>query len=63
MIANPKKPQARDGTGRTIHPGDGVVPIMKELTGRKLAVEGTGFYVSRYGLFITARHVLDTLCR
>jgi hypothetical protein len=33
----------------------------KEVARGKLAIIGTGFYVARYGLFLTARHVLEAL--
>ena len=54
-------PSARTGDGRPINPGVGVIPIMKEVTRGKLAIIGTGFYVARYGLFLTAQHVLEDL--
>ena len=38
-----------------------MVPILKEVGHKRLMVIGTGFYVTRYGLFITARHVLKEL--
>ncbi len=53
--------QAKDGTGRPVNPRDGVVPIMKEIDKGMLKVEGTGFYISRYGLFLSAHHVIETL--
>jgi hypothetical protein len=34
---------------------------LKELERGSLAVVGTGFYITRYGLFLTAAHVLDAL--
>ena len=49
------------GDGTPIQPGDGSIPIMKEISEGKLAVIGTGFYITRYGLFLTAKHVLDEL--
>lgn len=50
-----------DGNGKSIEPRSGVVPILKELSKGRLSVIGTGFYISRYGLFLTAKHVLDEL--
>jgi hypothetical protein len=35
--------------------------LLKELEPGKLAVVGTGFYITRYGLFLTAGHVLSDL--
>lgn len=43
----------------SIDPGAGVIPIMKELEPGVLKIIGTGFYISRYGLFLTAAHVLS----
>ena len=54
-------PSARTGDGRPINPGVGVIPIMKEVARGKLEIIGTGFYVTRYGLFLTTRHVLEDL--
>ncbi|MDQ3652661.1 MAG: serine protease [Acidobacteriota bacterium] len=34
---------------------------MKEIEKGKLSIIGTGFYISRYGLFLTAKHVLEEL--
>jgi hypothetical protein len=53
--------RARRGDGQAIHPGEGVVPILKEVSLGKLCVIGTGFYLTRYGLFATAKHVLEAL--
>lgn len=55
------RPRATDGDGRPIDPGAGIVPIMKEISKGRLAVVGTGFYITRYGLFLTAQHVLESL--
>jgi S1-C subfamily serine protease len=53
--------QARDGDLNPVRPEAGSVPILQERGPGKLAVVGTGFYISRYGLFMSARHVLETL--
>ncbi len=50
-----------NGDGVPIDPRSAVVPILKEISKGKLSVVGTGFYISRYGLFLTAKHVLDEL--
>jgi hypothetical protein len=57
----PNAHRAQTGDGRPVHPGTGVVPILKELEPGRLAVIGTGFYITRYGLFLTAGHVLEDL--
>jgi hypothetical protein len=46
-----------------IDPQAGVVPILQHLGPRQLKVIGTGFYITRYGLFATAAHVLLELAR
>jgi hypothetical protein len=53
--------KAYNKNGASIEPQSGVVPILKEVSKGKLSVIGTGFYITRYGLFLTARHVLDDL--
>ena len=50
--------RAFDGDGNPIDPGACVVPIMKRIGRDRLAIIGTGFYISRLGLFMTAAHVL-----
>ena len=54
-------PSTRTGGGQEIPPGSGVVPILIELQASRLKVVGTGFYITRYGLFAPAKHVLDEL--
>lgn len=61
---NPKnmnEPKAVDGNKNPIDPKYGVFPILKEVLYGKLSVVGTGFYLTRYGMFITAKHVIDNL--
>lgn len=55
------KHEAVRGDGTKIDPGHGVVPIIKEIGRGRLKIVGTGFYITRYGLFMTARHVLEEL--
>jgi len=57
------KPRSIDGTGSHVDPRLGVVPIVMELKKGKLAVIGTGFYITRYGLFLTAKHVLELMVK
>lgn len=56
-----KTPQAFDGNHKKIDPRLCVLPVLKEIAPGQLSIVGTGFYVTRYGLFVSARHVLDTL--
>lgn len=50
-----------DGEGNSIDPMNGVVPIIKELQRGYLQTIGTGFYITRYGLVMTAKHVIEGL--
>jgi hypothetical protein len=52
---------AFNGDGRPIEPSDCVVPILKETEPGRLLLVGTGCYVTRYGLILTAAHVLQDL--
>lgn len=52
-------PSAWTLDGKPVEPGSGVVPLMKEVGFRRLKIVGTGFYVTRYGVFLTAGHVLE----
>jgi trypsin-like peptidase len=54
-------PVAMRGTGQPIEPGVGVVPILQEVGPKRLKVVGTGFYITRYGLVATAKHVVEEL--
>jgi hypothetical protein len=55
------KARSRRGDGKPLRPGEGVVAILKEIGNHQLKVVGTGFLLTRYGTFATARHVLDDL--
>ena len=48
--------------GRPIFPAGVVLPGLEEVGPGQLRVVGTGFYMTRYGLFATAKHVLEDLC-
>ena len=50
---------AQTAAGEPIKASDGVVPILEEVGPRKLKVVGTGFYITRFGLFMTSSHVFD----
>jgi len=54
-------PLAKNADSTEVNPRAVVVPIMKEIETGKLMIVGTGFYVTRYGLFLTAQHVLNEL--
>lgn len=53
--------EAVRGDGTSISPHEGIVPILKEIAPGHLKVVGTGFYVTRYGMFVSAGHVLTDL--
>jgi len=57
----PEGHKASLGDGTEISATKGVVPILRELEEGKLQVIGTGFYITRYGLFLSARHVFDDI--
>lgn len=54
-------PIALRGDGQIINPGDAIVPILREVGPKQLKVVGTGFYITRYGLVATAKHVVEDL--
>jgi hypothetical protein len=54
-----QQPRLTRGDGQDIHAGEGVVPILLEIEPRRLKVVGTGFYITRYGLVATAKHVIE----
>lgn len=47
--------------GRHLLPTSGILPIFIENDPRSLKLVGTGFYVTRFGHFLTARHVLEDI--
>lgn len=53
--------KAINGNKKVIDPTTGVVPIIKECNKGILQTIGTGFYISRYGLVMTAKHVIEGL--
>src|SRR3990167_3066165 len=50
-----------NGNGKNISPDSGIIPILKRIEPKVYSIVGTGFYISRYGLFMTAAHVLKEL--
>ena len=59
MEATEVKPKAGRRGGGPANPGDGVLPILRQLEPGRLKVVGTGFYITRYGLVATAKHVIE----
>src|SRR5581483_10751943 len=60
-MPDPREPRSLRADGLPIHPGTGILPIVKEVGLGRLLVVGTGFYITRYGLVATAKHVIDDL--
>ena len=57
-----KKPyKSIRGDGKPVDPMTGVIPIIKEIEKGILQTIGTGFYIARYGLVMTAAHVVWAL--
>lgn len=54
-------PLAIRGDGKIMDPADCIVPILREVGYKLLKVVGTGFYITRYGLVATAKHVVEDL--
>lgn len=52
------RPRAIDGNGEVLDPMAGTVPMIKKLEKEKLQTIGTGFYITGYGLVLTANHVM-----
>jgi hypothetical protein len=55
--ANKKDFTVRDGHGRLAEPEELVVPIFLANDRGMLSLRGTGFFVTRQGWFVTAKHV------
>ena len=53
--------EARRGDGAAIHPGSGITPLLKAVDRAVYRVVGTAFYITRYGLFMTAGHVAKAI--
>lgn len=52
---------AYDEDGNAIRPMEGIFPILVEYRPKRLLLMGTGFWITRYGLFLTAGHVVDEI--
>jgi len=53
--------QAFGPDGKPTDPNATTTPIFVQQEPKVLTVIGTGFYIARYGLFLTAKHVIDEL--
>jgi hypothetical protein len=49
----------RTGTGVQVEPYFSIFPIIRVDADGRIDLLGTGFFISKYGLFLTARHVLE----
>lgn len=50
---------AKNLDGNFGDPASIIFPILHEVAPGELRIEGTGFWITVYGLFVTARHVLE----
>lgn len=56
------RPIAMNANGDLVDVGSGITPILTRTgEGKKFRVIGTAFFVTRYGLMVTAKHVLEEL--
>lgn len=49
---------AKDGLGNSVHPHGSIFPILKEIDSRTNQMVGTGFFLTKIGHFVTAKHVI-----
>ena len=47
-----------DETGAPLIGGEGIIPILELIDGQRYRFIGTGFFITSYGVFATAKHVL-----
>ena len=55
--------QAFDSSGKPVDSQVAVTPLFLKLSPSVLKVVGTGFYIARYGLLLTAKHVVDEMAK
>lgn len=55
--------QASAPDGRPVDSQVGVTPIFVQREPALLSIVGTGFYIARYGLLLTAKHVVDEIAK
>ena len=49
--------------GTPLHAGAGIAPVLKRIGPKRYSAIGTAFFVTRYGLMVTAKHVIEDLVR
>lgn len=54
-------PVARRSDGAEMKPYHAIFPILLKTAPKQFKAVGTGFYITRYGLFLTAGHVMDEM--
>ena len=47
-----------DETGAPVIGGEGIIPLLELIEGREYRLIGTGFFITDFGVFATAKHVL-----
>ncbi len=50
--------RVQDGTGKPIDPHTCIFPILKEIGPHQTRLVGTGFFITKVGHFVTAKHVI-----
>lgn len=51
----------RDGSGKQADAQDSVFPILRQRPTAQWEVVGTGFFITKTGIFVTAKHVLEAV--
>lgn len=51
--------KAQDGSGSLISPHTVIFPILKEIGPNQTRLVGTGFFITKVGHFVTAKHVIQ----
>ena len=48
-----------DETGNPIIGGEGIIPLLEQINGQPYQFIGTGFFITSFGVFATAKHILE----
>jgi S1-C subfamily serine protease len=54
----PRMPHTRSAAGAPYDPHQAIFPILKEMADGRMRLVGTGFFITAYGHFVTAKHVI-----
>ena len=58
---DPKRFTVRASNGALCDPNEAIFPIFRTDKNGKLHLLGTGFFITRFGWFVTAKHVLESV--